>query len=165
MGLFFVRNSEIQPRLLSYSTKMMKKIFARLKPGAPIHVHLLVAALIWSLVGTFLISNGFILLVLADREWLALPAIGLGIMKSVWVLDRVAKKNIRRILQLEDGSCIGSVYSLRTWALVLCMVAFGRILRQSVLPGEYVGMLYLAVGSGLFCSSRLMWFERFKLPR
>ena len=141
---------------------MTKKILTRFKPGASINVHLLIAALIWSIVGLFLMSNGFLLISLAAREWLAVLAAGLGTVKSFFLLDRVARKNISRILRFADGACIGSVYSYKSWGLVLVMIVLGRFLRSSVLPGEYVGVLYFAVGWGLFFSSRLMWQARFK---
>ncbi len=141
---------------------MTKKMLTRFKPGASINVHLLTAALIWSIVGFFLMTNGFLLITLADREWLAVLAAGLGTIKSFFLLDRVARKNISRILHFEDGTCIGSVYSYKSWALVVVMIVLGRFLRSAVLPGEYVGTLYLAVGWGLFFSSRLMWQARFK---
>lgn len=141
---------------------MVKKILYRFKPGAPVHVHLLVAALIWSIVGLFLLSNGLLLITMAARDWFAFIGLGIGTVKSFYVLDRVARKNINRILHFEDGTCIGSVYSYKTWGLVLCMIALGRFLRSSILPGEYVGILYLAVGWGLFLSSRLMWMARIR---
>ncbi len=141
---------------------MTKKMLTRFKPGASINVHLLIAALIWSIVGLFLMSNGFLLISLAAREWLAVLAAGLGTVKSFFLLDRVARKNISRILRFADGTCIGSIYSYKSWGLVLVMIVLGRFLRSSVLPGEYVGALYFAVGWGLFFSSRLMWQARFK---
>ena len=141
---------------------MIKKMLARLKPGAPMNVHLFTAALIWSIVGVFLMSNGFLLISLAAREWLAIVAVGVGTIKSLLLLDRVARKNISRIQRFEDRTCIGSVYSYKSWLLVVVMIVLGRFLRSSVLPGEYVGVLYLAVGWGLFFSSRLMWLARFK---
>ena len=141
---------------------MKKKKLSRFKPGAPVHVHLLVAALIWSLVGLFLMFNGFLFISLAGKEWFIAMAIAIGTLKSFRVLDPVARKNIRRILEFDDGTCIGSVYSYKTWLLVICMIALGRFLRSSILPGEYVGLLYVAVGWGLFFSSRLMWFARIR---
>ena len=137
-------------------------MLTRFKPGASINVHLLTAAMIWSIVGFFLMTNGFLLISLAAREWLAVLAAGLGTVKSFFLLDRVARKNISRILRFADGTCIGSVYSYKSWALVLVMIVLGRFLRSAVLPGEYVGALYFAVGWGLFFSSRLMWQARFK---
>lgn len=143
---------------------MPKKLLTRLKPGASVNVHLFTAGLIWSIVGLFLMSNGYLLISLAGRVWFAIPALGLGTVKSFVLLDRVARKNILRILHFENGTCLGSVYSYKSWILVLLMIGLGRFLRAAVLPGEYVGVLYLAVGWGLFFSSRLMWQARFIRP-
>ena len=128
-----------------------------MKPGAPVRVHLLVAALFWTVVGFFLMVNGYIFLSLAGQEWLAVVALAIGIVKARWVMDRVARKNLARIEQLRDGSCLGSVYSFKTWGLVLLMILVGRVLRASGLPGEVVGILYLAIGWALLSASRLFW--------
>jgi hypothetical protein len=144
---------------------MAGKNLLRLKPGAPVHVHLLVAALIWTIVGLFLMMNGYLLVSMAARQWFAVIGIGLGTIKSFFILDRMTRKNIQRILDRNDNACIGSVYSLRTWGLVIVMIVLGRYLRSSVVPGEYVGVLYLAVGWGLLLSSRLMWLARIRFRR
>jgi hypothetical protein len=141
---------------------MIKKILLRFKPGVPVPVHLLVAALIWSIVGLFLLFNGLLWITMAKREWFALIGLGLGTLKSFYVLDRVARKNITRSLDFADGTCLGSVYSYKTWGLVICMILLGRFLRTSLLPGEYVGILYSAIGWGLFLSSRLLWLARIR---
>lgn len=136
---------------------MIREVLTRLKPGAPVRVHLLVAALFWTVVGFFLMVNGYIFLSLAGQEWLAVVALAIGIVKARWVMDRVARKNLARIEQLRDGSCLGSVYSFKTWGLVLLMILVGRVLRASGLPGEVVGILYLAIGWALLSASRLFW--------
>ncbi|MCF6289965.1 MAG: hypothetical protein L3J03_03035 [Desulfobacterales bacterium] len=136
---------------------MIREILTRLKPGVPVRVHLLVAALFWTVVGFFLMVNGYLFLSLAGQEWLALVALAIGIAKGHWVMDRMARKNLARIEQLRDGSCLGSVYSFKTWGLILLMILTGRFLRASGLPGEVVGILYLAIGWALFSASRLFW--------
>jgi len=136
---------------------MLKRRLSHYKPGVATYVHHLVAALIWFLVGSFLMVNGFLLMSLAGKEYYAFPALAFGTLKGLFILDKVAKKNITRIDQMHDGACIGSVYSVRSWLLVIGMIVLGRFLRSSVLPGEYVGCLYMTVGWGLFFSSRLMW--------
>ncbi len=136
---------------------MIREMLARLKPGVPVRVHLLVASLFWSVVGFFLMVNGYLFLSLAGQEWLALPGLAIGMVKGRWVMDRVARKNLARIEQLRDGSCLGSVYSFKTWGLILLMIMTGRLLRASGLPAEVVGVLYLAIGWALFSASRLFW--------
>ena len=120
-------------------------------------VHLLAAALIWSLVGALLMSRGFQWLTEISWQWLALPALALGTLKGLFILDGVARKNIERIRGMQDGACIGAVYSLKTWGLVVLMIALGRLVRSALLPRELVGPLYLAIGWALFWASRLIW--------
>ncbi len=137
----------------------LKEFLVRYKPGASISTHLMLAALIWFVVGFFLMVNGFFLISLAERSWLIFLGLTLGTAKGFFILDRVARKNIKRIHGFERKICIGSVYSYKTWLLVIMMIVVGRTLRLTVLPGEVVGVIYLAVGCGLMLSSRLMWLE------
>lgn len=88
--------------------------------------------------------------------WL-IAAFVVGTVKSYWMLDRAARKNIRRIIDRKDGACIGGVYSPKMWGMILLMVLLGRFLRTSALSGKFVGALYIAIGWGLLLSSRLIW--------
>lgn len=118
--------------------------------------HLLVAALLWSLIGIYLVVRG-VLLRGGGPLWLPVLAVMTGIGKSWLVLDGVARKNLSRIVAKEERSCLGGVYSWRMWGFIVLMMLLGRLLRISGLAGWIVGMLYLAVGTALFWSSRLLW--------
>jgi hypothetical protein len=137
----------------------LRNILQQYKPGASVRTHLLLGALIWSLVGFILLITGFVFVSQKNHLWYGLAGIVLGSAKSFFILDRVARKNLRRIKDFEDKVCIGSVYSWKTWFLVLGMIVLGRYLRTSVLPSEIVGFIYAAVGWALMLSSRLMWRE------
>jgi hypothetical protein len=137
----------------------LKDILHKYKPGVSIRTHLLLGALIWTIVGFFLLTNGFVLVSLAGHLWYGFFGLVLGVVKAFSVLDRVARKNIKRIKEFEDKVCFGSVYSLKTWFLVAGMIILGRVLRTTILPGEIVGLIYTAVGIALILSSRLMWIE------
>ena len=134
-----------------------KKTLLRYKPGVSIKTHLFSAGLIWSLVGVGLMTFGFYLISLKGNYWFAVAGIVLGTVKTFFVLDRVARKNVKRIEEFEDKVCLGSVYSWKTWVLVLAMILMGRYLRTSSLPREFVGFIYIAVGWALLLASRLMW--------
>ncbi|MEN8200553.1 MAG: hypothetical protein ABFR63_10835 [Thermodesulfobacteriota bacterium] len=129
----------------------------RLKPGASRSVHLLVAALLWTGIGLLLLSRGTVWLNTIDRLWLVLPALILGTLKSLFMLDRSARKTIHRILSFGDKRCIGGVYSIKTWILVLVMMFTGCLLRNSSLPKEFLGLFYVSIGWGLLFSSRNAW--------
>ena len=137
----------------------LKENLQRYKPGVSIRTHLLLGALIWTIVGFFLLTNGFVLVLIESHLWYGLTGLLLGTAKAFFILDRMARKNIKRIKEFEDKVCFGSVYSLKTWFMVAAMIALGRFLRTTVLPGEVVGLIYTAVGWALMLSSRLMWIE------
>lgn len=143
----------------------MKKIVARFKPGVKWRTLLLVSALLWTFVGLMLLVRGSVRLmnVPHSRAFLAAFAIFAGSLKSHFVLDRSARKGVDRILNFSDGTCLGAVYSVRTWILVLCMMALGVILRNSSLPDTYLSFFYLLIGWALLFSSRVPWLEWWKV--
>jgi hypothetical protein len=132
-----------------------------LKPRASSRIQILLAALMWTVVGGALLFFG--------ARWITgagptLPGLGLvlagiviGVAKSKLVLDRTARKIVFRIGERGEGRCVGGFLSLRSWLLVLGMIALGRFLRQGLLSATAAGLLYTAVGTGLLFSSRLAW--------
>jgi hypothetical protein len=134
----------------------------RHKPAATASTHLLMAWLMWALVGAGLAAFGATWLLKASPRaapWLAGAAAAVGVLKSKLVLDRAARRVVARIRERGDGRCLGGFLSWHTWALVLVMMAAGRLLRGAGLSGLVVGPLYIAVGFGLLVSSRLSWRE------
>jgi hypothetical protein len=137
---------------------MLRKTLARLKPGVPQRIHLFLAALLWTGIGTVLLVRGLGWLISAERIWLVVPALVLGTVKSILILDRTAKRSLDRILRLADGTCLGAVYSIKTWFLVLIMMITGIVLRHSSLPLPLLGLFYITIGWALLLSSRHAWF-------
>lgn len=129
---------------------------ARLKPGASTRTNLLVAALMWSFIGIYLMARGYLLV--DSLSWVfLLLGLGLGTLKYFLVIERAARKNIARIVARPEGMCLGGVYSWGMWGMVVCMMIGGRLLRNSSVPPLVVGVIYIAVGWALLLSSRLIW--------
>lgn len=135
---------------------MLGHVAQRWKPGVSTGTHLLVAALLWSFIGIYLLLRGT-LLYNAELLWPALLALLIGALKAHYLLARSARKNINRILAMQDNSCLGAVYSLKMWGLVLLMMLAGRALRVVGFPEQWVALVYLTVGFALFLASRLFW--------
>lgn len=135
----------------------MHNLLHRLKPGASRNVHLFSAALLWSLVGAGLLLRGAFWLFDAAAAGFLVIAVIAGSMKSLFILDKSARKGIDRILRLDDGSCLGAVYSKGTWLLVAAMMGAGYLMRHSPLPLALAGVAYAAMGWSLLFSSRLAW--------
>ncbi len=135
----------------------MPKKISRFKPGVPTKFHLLLAAMLWTLIGTLLMVRGLRWSIDVGALWSVGIGLILGWCKSYFILDKVARKGVTRILQFSDGTCVGAVYSIKTWILVVCMMLSGYILRHSTIPRSVMIILYIMVGSGLIVSSRHAW--------
>jgi len=127
------------------------------KPGASLRTHHLLAASIWSLIGLLLMARGYSFLRAVSQVWLFLPAVLAGTCKSLLLLDKSARRNLARLSTKADGACLGGVYSLKMWGLVVMMILLGWLLRHSGLASELIGTIYVAIGWALFFSSRLLW--------
>ena len=139
---------------------MPEPLTERLKPAAPARIHLIAAALLWSVVGLGLGLAGWRWAhsaLLPARPWLLATALATGFLKGWLVLRRSAKSIVERIRARGDGKCLGGFLSVRTWLFVLAMMATGRVLRYWVLPLGWAGLLYLWVGSALLTGSLFIW--------
>jgi hypothetical protein len=130
---------------------------ANFKPGASVKTRIFVAALLWSCIGLMLMWRGGHAVVGTGREWWLLFSLLVGTVKSWAVLDRVAIKNMTKIFKKGEYSCLGGVYSWKTWLMVVGMIVLGRLLRESSLEVWLVGLIYVTVGWSLFWSSRKVW--------
>jgi hypothetical protein len=139
---------------------MIKRILLNLKPGVPRQIHLLLAATLWSVIGGMLMFRGISFLAASEKLWIIIPALIVGTIKSLFILDKTARKGVRRILEMADGTCLGAVYSIQTWLLVLAMMGTGMALRHSTFPRDILGGLYMTIGWALFFSSRHAWLAR-----
>ncbi len=130
------------------------------KPVASRRTQLLMAHLMWTLVGLGLFAAGLRWIV--QRYGLpglvyAAPFLALGLVKALLALDKVARRTVGRIETRGHTRCALGFLSTRSWVLVACMMAAGRLLRASPLPRADIGFLYVAVGSALLVASRTLW--------
>lgn len=135
------------------------------KPGVSRSFHLFVAPLLWTSIGCLLIFRGWGWLEPGRGRLLLIVASLIGTIKSLLILDKVAKRSIERILRFQDGTCLGAVYSWKSWLLVVLMMTGGIAIRKITQPGPVIGTLYCAIGWALCLSSRLGWYQWFRLLR
>lgn len=132
----------------------------RFKPSAPARRHLLLAAAMWTVVGSALAVVGTVWTLRAPHPmspWLLPIAVALGLLKARLVLDRAGGRIVERIEARGDGRCLGGFLSVRSWALVAAMIIGGRLLRAGGVDLHLVGLLYVLVGTGLLVASRIPW--------
>jgi len=131
----------------------------RYKPATAVSTQLMLAWLMWATVGSALVGFGAWWLwesAPVAAPWVAAGSLVAGAVKSRLVLDAAAKRVVDRICARGDGRCLGGFLSLRSWGLVIVMMAAGRLLRGT-LAHVIVGPMYLAVGTALCISSRISW--------
>jgi hypothetical protein len=138
----------------------MNRLLDTLKPAAPVRVHLLAAAVAWTLVGAGLLFFGARWALASQstlvHALLAAAVIG-GWLKARFMLRRAAHRTISRIRARGDGRCLGGFLPLWGWALVALMMGMGFALRHGLLPHPVVGLIYVAIGSALLTGSLSFW--------
>jgi hypothetical protein len=130
----------------------------KLKPGVPKFWLHLIAGLMWSAVGIYLIS--------LTREWIAPVQVGyallivlaggmLGLAIYVFGFSKFADKNIYRIEAIENGRpCLFAFQQWSSYPLVIFMISLGIFLRvYSPIPKPWLAAMYIGIGSSLFLAS------------
>lgn len=130
------------------------------KPVSSVSTRLLLAALFWGTAAAILGARGLMALLdstsLDTTLSLALVAAALGLLKARFVLDRTAQKAAMRIQTMKDGCAFG-FFSLKSWGMILAMMALGRLLRILHMPLKIIGVIYLTIAAALLVSSRIFW--------
>jgi hypothetical protein len=135
--------------------------------------HLWIAGLIWTVVGTGLLTMGglfwFHLPYLGDLDprhlGIGAIAITIGLLKGKFVLDKTAGRVIARADTLQEPNPFKSVFKMfggKTIALIASMMGIGYGLRVAGVSYEIRGLIYLAVGTALLWSCRNYWLAAFR---
>jgi len=135
---------------------------SRFTPRASARAQLVGAALVWTVGASILIVRG--LGYVSDRYWHAWAlgaALAIAVIKSRFLLDRVARKAVARIKQ-RGYACFFGFFSLKTWAFVALMMGGGITLRHFVvnpnaIGASIMGAIYLGIGTALALADRIFW--------
>ncbi len=121
-------------------------------------VQLVLAGTLWLVAAVILGARGAGWLV--GIPW-ALPAalggVALGALKARFLLDRVARSVARRIHDRGPEASIVGFLSVRSWVVVVIMMAGGHALRLTDIPRPVLGVLYVAIATALALASRAYW--------
>ena len=136
--------------------------WSRFKPGVSRRTLLLLSALFWTFIGSLLLFKGAMRLSAFEEVYgmkvsILVASLAIGSLKSYLILDRSAKRAMSRILQFKDGTCLGAIYSFKTWILVFSMMGLGIFLRNSSISVSLLCFIYITIGWSLLFSSRLAW--------
>jgi hypothetical protein len=137
-----------------------------LTPLASERVQLYGAATMWAIGASILIVRGFGYV--SGRYWHAWvlgAALAIAVVKSRFLLDRVARKAVVRIRE-RGRACFFGFFSVKAWAFVALMMGSGMILRRIVVQPDVIGAgimgaIYLGVGTALALADRIFWHAAF----
>jgi hypothetical protein len=118
----------------------------------------------WSGVGVMLITISTRWLHLDSRLTLlelVLAGLALGAAIYLFGFSKLARKNIKRIAALPgERNCIFAFQEWKTYPLVIFMVFLGIYLRvYSPFPKPLLAITYIGIGSSLFTSSLLYYWQ------
>lgn len=138
-------------------------------PQASARTQLVGGALMWLIGASILLVRGAAYI--QGRSWhaWALSAgLVLGVLKSRYMLERVAAKAVERIRERGCAWFFG-FFSARSWGLVALMMGGGMLLRRIVVHPDQIGAgilgaIYIGVGTALLLADRVFWHAAIRDP-
>jgi hypothetical protein len=143
-------------------------LLRRYNPALPKKWLLILAGGMWSGVGLMLFGYAF--------TWLTHPLstitllLGLlGVIISIsanhFQFSKLAKKNIERILALNDRACVFSFQAWTGYLIIAVMITAGILLKSSAVPKPYLAVVYVAIGGALLQASANYYWRFFQVAR
>ena len=134
---------------------MSKKKHA-FKPAVANNLLLFIAGIVWAAVGFMLLSLAYSWLSKASNIKIY-PFVITGFAGALVIHHfgflKIAEKNLKRILEMQDKSCIFAFIPWKSYLIIAIMILMGAVLRHSVIPKHYLAVLYIAIGLALALSS------------
>jgi membrane protease YdiL (CAAX protease family) len=134
----------------------MKITGSQFKPAVASYLLLLIAGIVWFLVGCMLMALAFTWLSRASGintyPFAVIGAVFALLIHHLGFL-KIADKNLKRILVMRDKSCIFAFIPWKSYLIIAVMISMGAVLRHSIIPKHYLAVLYIAIGFALVLSS------------
>jgi hypothetical protein len=135
---------------------MMTPWLEKLKPAVQKNILLLLSGVLWIVIGFMLSRYAFLWLTAYTGKGTIVFA-GIGFFASLIIHHfgflRVVDKNLDRISHMHGARCVFSFMSWKSYGMVAIMMTGGILLRFSLIPKQYLSILYIAIGAALFLSS------------
>jgi len=127
-------------------------------PAAKRKVLVLLAGVVWSIVGVSLIVVALNWLISGNGNIGVSLAIGVAVGAVVhhFGFSKLVSVNLERIYSQSPGKskvCIFAFQNRRSYLMISIMILMGYILRHSPIPKIYLSPMYLTIGFALLLSS------------
>jgi hypothetical protein len=137
---------------------------------AAVQTQIVSAAVMWLIGAAILLVRGLgYIQGRSWHSWALAVGLALGVLKSRYLLERVAAKAVDRI-RAQGPAFFLSFFSLRSWGLVAVMMGGGIAIRQIVVAPDQIGAgilgaVYVGVGTALVLADRVFWHAAFRKER
>lgn len=123
--------------------------------------HLKLAFAIWMVGGFVLLWLGiYRFITIGDMDIVSVPALGgaalalgIGFAKGKFVLSKTSRRNIDRLMAIEEPTKLSNVYSTRSWIIIMVMIGISLALNLGPVDPYWRGVVNMAIGMGLVASS------------
>ena len=131
-------------------------------PSVDRRVLVLIAGVVWSLVGLVLIGVALLWLISSHKNVIMSITVGIisGLVVYRYGFSKLARKNLIRIYGQASGKdkiCVFAFQNTRSFLIAASMMLIGYLLRHLPIPRFYLVPVYFAIGLGLFLSSLLYY--------
>ncbi len=127
--------------------------------------HITLSAILWSFFGVDmnLIATKWLVNFNTDLKiYLIIIGVLLGVSVAIFGFSKIVKNNIIRIKKLPRRSNILYFQTLKSYILIVFMVALGISMRKSGLVADYILCpMYITIGVALFVSSFVYYKQLF----
>ncbi len=126
------------------------------KPAVTKTVLIFLAGSIWGCVGAMLLMLAVTWLSdvsVPDPWFFAGAGVVLALLAHHFGFLRIVDKNLERILPMNDKKCLFAFIPWKSYLVIMVMITMGAILRHSVIPKQYLAVLYTGIGLALILSS------------
>jgi hypothetical protein len=128
----------------------------RMTPVASRRVRTAVAGGVWSFAGIMLLAWAVVWVsAVTFPAAVAIVALGVAIAVPAWRFGfaRLVSANITRLAAKPDLACVFGFQAVKSYLVMIGMIAFGITLRHSGLPHTWLAVMYSGVGGALFLAS------------
>jgi len=133
------------------------------KPAVHKHKLLILSGIVWSATGIFLnfLAYRWFPELTSTEIYIAISAgTLLGIIIAWFGFNKVAMKNINRILAYSKHVCVFAFQEWQSYILIAFMMALGIFMRTSGLISKtLLAPMYIGIGTALFLSSFLYYIH------
>ena len=135
-------------------------------PALPISFHFLFSGVVWIFVGQMLVTYGIVWFQAKITQYLW-PFILSSVLSVLSVyrfgFSKIVYKNIDRLQQKQNKICIFAFMEWRSYIIMVFMMGMGITLRTIIGPNEYLAILYIGIGGGMFLSGIIYFKPLFQM--